>query len=95
MERNNDMRLRIKDGRWFETTQAVRINDKLWYTKRGHWIYHRLAEPDLIAESEAVQVMLADGNWFEDHEGFDQLPENVKEQLHVHLNTDYPPDDEV
>ncbi len=89
------MRLRIKDGRWFETTKAVRINDKLWYTQRGHWIYHRLAEPDIIEESEAVSVMLADGNWFEDHEGYELLPEHVKEQLHAHLNSEFAAEDEV
>ena len=89
------MRLRIKDGRWFETTVAVRINDRLWYTKNGHWIYHRLAEPDLISEAEAVDVMLADGNWFEDHEGFEQLPDHVKEQLQSHLDEEYPPSEEL
>ena len=89
------MRLRIKDGRWFETTEAVRINDRLWYTQKGHWIFHRLAEPDLIEEAEAVKVMLADGNWFEDHEGFKFLPEDVKRQLHEHLNSDFPPEEEV
>ncbi len=89
------MRLRIKDGRWFETTKAIRINDRLWYTQKGHWIFHRLAEPDIIEEAEAVDVMLGDGNWFEDHEGFADLPEHVKEQLHAHLNRDYPPAEEV
>ncbi|MCP4784301.1 MAG: hypothetical protein GY878_12175 [Fuerstiella sp.] len=89
------MRLRIKDGRWFETTNAVRINDRLWYTQKGSWIYHRLAEPDIIDEAEAVTVMLADGQWFEDHEGFADLPQHVKQQLQSHLNTDYPADDEV
>ena len=89
------MRLRIKDGRWFETTKAIRINDKLWYTQRGNWLYHRLAEPDLIEEAEAVTVMLADGNWFEDHEGFALLPDHVKDQLHSHLNEDFTPEDEV
>ena len=89
------MRLRIKDGRWFETTQAVRINDRLWYTQKGHWIYHRLAEPDIVEESEAVAVMLADGAWFEDHEGFAMLPEHVKAQLQSHLDSDYPAADEV
>jgi len=87
--------MRIKDGRWFETTQAIRMNDRLWYTQKGHWIYHRLAEPDLIEEAEAVAVMLADGNWFEDHEGFDQLPDHVKEQLNAHLNNEFSPTDEV
>ena len=89
------MRLRIKDGRWFETTKAVRINDRLWYTQRGNWIFHRLAEPDVISEAEAVEVMLADGNWFEDHEGFKNLPDHVKDKLQAHLNQEYPPDDEV
>ncbi|MEO1983725.1 MAG: hypothetical protein ABGZ24_24705 [Fuerstiella sp.] len=89
------MRLRIKDGRWFETTNAVRINDRLWYTQKGSWIYHRLAEPDLIDEAEAVTVMLADGLWFEAHEGFVRLPQHVKQQLQAHLNQDYPADDEV
>lgn len=87
--------MRIKDGRWFETTQAIRMNDKLWYTQRGHWIYHRLAEPDLIEEAEAVTVMLADGQWFEDHEGFAQLPDHVKEKLHLHLNDQFAAEDEV
>ncbi|MCA9085501.1 MAG: hypothetical protein KDA81_15685 [Planctomycetaceae bacterium] len=89
------MRMRIKDGRWFETTEAVRINDKLWYTRRGNWIYHRLAEPDFVEEKEAVQIMLADGNWFEDHPGFLELPENVRQQLYAHLNAEFPPQDEV
>lgn len=89
------MRLRVKDGHWFETTTAVRINDKLWYTKRGNWIFHRLAEPDLISEAEAVQVMLADGNWFEDHAGFEHLPEHVKAQLQTHLDEEYPPSEEL
>jgi len=87
--------MRIKDGRWFETTEAIRINNKLWYTQKGSWLYHRLAEPDLINEAEAVKVMLADGNWFEDHEGFAQLPQRVKDQLQRHLEEDFPPDEEV
>lgn len=89
------MRLRTKDGRWFETTKAIRVNDKLWYTHRGNWLYCRLAEPDLIEESEAVQVMLADGLWFEDHHGYAHLPDHVKEQLHSHLNNEFDPDEEV
>lgn len=89
------MRLRVKDGRWFETTTAIRINDKLWYSQRGSWIYCRLAEPDVIDEAEAVQVMLGDGRWFEDHKGFHELPEHVKQQLQSHLNNEYPPEDEV
>jgi hypothetical protein len=89
------MRLHIKDGRWFETTTAIRINDKLWYTHKGHWLYHRLAEPDLIEEAEAVTVMLADGNWFEDHPGFAELPDQVKKELNAHLNSQYAPEDEV
>lgn len=89
------MRLRIKDGHWFETTKAVRINDRLWYTHRGNWVYRRLAEPDVIDEAEAVAVMLADGNWFEDHEGFADLPQHVKEQLESHLDEEYSPGDEV
>lgn len=89
------MRLRVKDGRWFETTKAIRINDRMWYTHRGGWIYRRLAEPDVISEAEAVSLMLADGNWFEDHEGWAQLPDHVKEQLNSHLNDEYEPSDEV
>lgn len=89
------MRLRIKDGRWFETTKAIRINDRLWFTGQGNWIFHRYAEPDFIEESEAVSLLLADGNWFEDHPGFSKLPEHVKEQLYSHLNDEYSPGDEV
>ena len=89
------MRLRIKDGRWFETTKAIRVNDRLWYTGQGNWIFHRYAEPDFIEEAEAVRLLLADGNWFEDHPGFCQLPEHVKEQLYAHLNDEYEPGDEV
>lgn len=89
------MRLRVKDGRWFETTKAIRVNDRLWYSQRGNWIYRRLAEPDVIEEKEAVQVMLADGMWFEDHEGFTQLPVHVQEQLYSHLNNEFDPGDEV
>ena len=89
------MRLRIKDGRWFDTTKAIRINDKLWFTQRGNWLYHRLAEPDQIQEAEAVKLMLADGNWFEDHPGFASLPEHVKKQLQLHLSEEYPDDEEV
>lgn len=89
------MRMRIKDGRWFETTDAVRINDKLWYTRKGNWIYHRLAEADYIEEAEAVKIMLDNGNWFEDHPGFAELPQNVKDQLRAHLSADFPEEDEV
>jgi len=89
------LRLRIKTGQWFETTRAIRVNDKLWYSHRGNWIYARYAEPDLIDEAEAVSVMLAGGLWFEDHEGFAHLPEHVKEQLQTHLNNEFDPGDEV
>jgi len=92
---DTSMRLRIKDGRWFETTTAIRINVRLWYTSRGNWVFHRYAEPDFIEESEAVRLLLADGNWFEDHPGFEQLAEHVKEQLFSHLNDEYSPGDEV
>lgn len=89
------MRLRIKNGQWFETTKAIRVNDKLWYSHKGNWIFARYAEPDLIEESEAVEVMLAGGLWFEDHEGFKDLPDHVKEQLQAHLNHEFDPLDEV
>lgn len=89
------MRLRIKNGRWFETTRAIRINDRLWYTQKGNWIYRRLAEPEVISEKEAVSVMLADGNWFEDHAGFADLPQHVRNQLEKHLDEEYPPAEEV
>ena len=89
------MRLRIKDGRWFETATAIRVNDGLWYSARGNWLYRRLAEPDLIEEAEAVRILLADGMWFEDHEGFAELPEHVKQQLQSHLDDEFDPSDEV
>jgi hypothetical protein len=40
-------------------------------------------------------VMLADGNWFEDHPGFAELPDQVKKELNAHLNSQYAPEDEV
>ena len=89
------MRLRIKNGKWYDTESAVYVTDKLRYTRRGHWIYHRIAEGEVVDEAEAIRVMLSHGNAFENCTGYRKLPQEVRDRLESSLDNDYPLADEV
>lgn len=89
------MRLFIRDGRWYQTESAIYVTEKLYYTSRGNWIYHRYAEGEVIDEMEAVEIMRTNGFTFDDCPGYTKLPRDVKDQINSYLDIEHSAQDEV
>ena len=88
-------RIRLRDGRWFESSEAVRVTDRLWYTRRGTWLFLELAQPVVVDVQEVVQIILSTIGCIEDCPGFDLLPDTAKQRLQDVLDAEYSPGDEV
>ena len=88
------MRLRLNDGRWYDSESAIHVTDKLRYTSRGNWVHHYGVTGITIEEYEAIEVMLDAHGAFECCPGFSKLPKEVRDRLNSYHDDEFHPADE-
>lgn len=72
------MRVRTKDGRWYDSKTAILLTDKLRYTSRGNWVWQRLAEWIVVEEYEAIEILFEEGELVLESPAFRKLPDEAQ-----------------